>query len=266
MPNYLSFQLDGSGIELTTGISLLQKQSPDNLFLYDSAIDQLSRFLTTCCDKASHKVLPMLRPILEKWLSAPTKIDEKEGASNETMRLLVQGRAAISILSAFTWDDVLSYNSADYDFVPSTAMDDRLDQLSLNSILSLCEVSGNFWSKGNHFDDTESQQLYLAKLLGPVTILIRYRKGMLKQFLEAVSKRVADQSTSETVVEIYMKAILMILKSKDPVSMTSMIQRCEDLQNVLLSVAKNMETIVSGGPLAHLGGKLLHNVKTICST
>ena len=255
MPTYLSFLLDGSGIELTTGISLLQKQSPDNLFLYDSAIDQLSRFLTTCCDKASQKVLPMLRPILEKWLSSPTKIKEKEGASHDTMRLLVQGRAAISILSAFTWDDVLSYNSADND------LDDKLDQLLLNSILSLCEVSGNFWSRGTYFDDTESQQLYLTKLLGPVVVLLRYHKGMLKQFLDAVAKKVADQSISENVVEIYMKAILMILKSKDPLLISSMIQRSDSLQKVLLSVAKSIETV-----LPHLGGKLQHHVKTICSS
>ena len=266
MPTYLSFLLDGSGIDLTTGISLMQKQSPDNVFLYDSAIDQLSRFLTTSCDKASQKVLPMLRPIIEKWLFAPTKIKENEGASNETMRLLVQGRSAISILSAFTWDDVLSHNCADNDFVPSTILDDKLDQLLLNSILSLCEVSGSFWSKGSYFDDTEAQQLYLAKLMGPVAVLLRYRKGMLQQFLETVSKRVAAQGMSETVVEIYMKAILMILKSKDPVLMTSMIQRSDDLQKVLLSVAKSMETIVSGGPLAHLGGKLQHHVNTICSS
>ena len=277
MPTYLSFLLDGSGIEATTGISLLQKQSsPDNVFLYDSAIDQISRFLTTSCGKASQKVLPMLRPILEKWLSAPTKIKENEGAPNETMRLLVQGRAAISILSAFTWDDVLSYNSADNDFVPSNflVLDDKLDQLLLDSILSLCEVSGSLWSKGNYFDDVEAQQLYLARLLGPVAVLLRYRKGMLKQFLETVSKRVAARSresqqseapNKSAVVEIYTKAILMILKSKDPVLMTSMVQRSDDLQKVLLSVAQIIETSVSGGPLAHLGGKFLHHVNTICS-
>ncbi len=271
MPTYLSFLLDGSGIEQTTGISLLQKQSPDNVFLYDSAIDQLTRFLTTSCDKASQKVLPMLRPILEKWLLAPTKIKENEGASNETMRLLVQGRAAISILSAFTWDDVLSYNSADIDFVSS---DDKLDQMLLDSILTLCEASGSLWSKGSYFDDTEAQQLYLARLLGPVAVLLRYRKGMLKQFLETVSKRVAAQGSREqqseasnrsAVAEVYIKAILMILKSKDPVLMTSMIQRSDDLQKVMLSVAQTIETTVSGGPLAHLGGKLQHHVKTICS-
>lgn len=266
MPTYLSFLLDGSGIELATGISMLQKQSPNHLFLYDSAIDQLCRFLTTCCDKASQKVLPMLRPILESWLSAPMKIKENEGASNETMRLLVKGRAAISILSAFTWDDVLSHNSTDNEFVSTTASDDKLDQLLLNSILSLCEVSGSFWSKGSYFDDNESQQLYLAKLLGPVAVLLRYRKGMLKLFLETVSKRVGAKNTSETVVEIYIKAILMILKSKDPVPITSMIQHSEDLQKVLLSVAKSIETVVSGGPLAHLGGKLQHHVKSICNS
>ncbi len=266
MPTYLSFLLDGSGIELATGISMLQKQSPTNVFLYDSAIDQLSRFLTTCCDKASQKVLPMMRPILDSWLSAPMKIKENEGASNETMRLLVKGRAAISIFSAFTWDDVLSHNSADDELVLSTVLDDKLDQLLLNSILRLCEVSSNFWSKGSYFDDAESQQLYLAKLLGPVAVLLRHRKGMLKQFLETVSKRVGAQNTSETVVEIYMKAILMILKSKDPMPITSMIQQSDDLQKVLLSVAKSIETVVSGGPLAHLGGKLQHHVKTICNS
>lgn len=266
MSTYLSFLLDGSGIELGTGISMMQKQSPNHLFLYDSAIDQLCRFLTTCCDNASQKVLPMLRPIIDSWLSAPMKIKENEGASNDTMRLLVKGRAAISILSAFTWDNVLSHNSADNEFAPSTVLDKKLDQLWLNSVLSLCEVSGIFWSKGSYFDDAESQQLYLAKLLGPVVVLLRHSKGMLGQFLETVSKRVGAQNTSETVVEIYIKAILMILKSKDLVPIASMIQHGDDLQKVLLSVAKSIETVVSGGPLAHLGGKLQHHVKTICNS
>ena len=270
MPTYLSFLLDGSGIEQTTGISLLQNQSPDNVFLYDSAIDQLSRFLTTSCDKASQKVLPMLHPILEKWLLAPAKIKEN-GPSKDSMRLLVQGRAAISILSAFTWDDVLSYNAAHIDCVPS---DDNLDQMLIDSILSLCEVSGSLWLKGSYFDDVEAQQLYLARLLGPVAVLLRYRKGMLKQFLETVSKRVAAQGSREqqseasnksAVAEVYMKAIIMLLKSKDPVLMTSMIQRSDDLQKVMLSVAQTIETTVTGGPLALLGAKLHHLVNTICS-
>jgi len=270
MPTYLSFLLDGSGIEQTTGISLLQNQSPDNVFLYDNAIDQLSRFLTTSCDKASQKVLPMLHPILEKWLLAPAKIKDN-GPSKDSMRLLVQGRAAISILSAFTWDDVLSYNAAHIDCVPS---DDKLDQMLIDSILSLCEVSGSLWLKGSYFDDVEAQQLYLARLLGPVAVLLRYRKGMLKQFLETVSKRVTAQGSREqqseasnksAVAEVYMKAIIMLLKSKDPVLMTSMIQRSDDLQKVMLSVAQTIETTVTGGPLALLGAKLQHLVNTICN-
>ena len=273
MPYYLSFLLDGSGIEQTTYISLVQNRSPEDIFLYDSSVDQLCRFLTTCCDKASLKVLPMLRPIIEKWLLAPTKINESEVVSNETMRLLVQGRAAISILSAFTWDNMTSNLSDDVVIIPESVLDDKLVQLILNAIFSLFEASGIFWSRGSYFDDAESKQLYLAKLLGPVTVLLRYRKGMLQQFIETVSKRVVSEgsgeqndlstSNSSAVVEINMNALLMILKSKDPVLMTNMIQRNYALQKVLLAAAQTIETTVSGGSLAHLGSKLHHYAKHI---
>ncbi len=276
MPTYLSFLLDGSDIERSTGISLLQYQGPENVFLYDVAIEQLSRFLTSSTgDKSSQKVLPMVRPIIEKWLLAPTKIKDMESASNDTTRLLVQGRAAVSIVSAFALDEVLSYNSSD-DFVPPDflALDSKFDQLLLDCILRLIEASGNLWSKGNYFDDLEAHRLYLARLLGPTVVLLRYRSGMLQQFLDTVSKRIITQSSQQkrgessstsAVVEIYIKSILMILKSKEPVLMTSMVQRSDDIQRVLLSSAQIIETTVSTGPLAHLGGKLQHHVKTICN-
>lgn len=276
MPTYLSFLLDGSGIERATCIFLLQKPSPDKIFVYDVAIEQLSRFLVSSCDKASQKVLPVLRPMLENWLSAPTKIKDIEGDSNEAIRLLVHGRAAISIISAFTWDEVLSYNAVD-DFVPSDflALDDKFDQLLLDSILKLCEGTGYIWSNGSSFNDSEAHQLYLARLFGPVVVLLRYREGMLKQFLETILSRIVAQVSQDqqdkastnrsALTETYIKAILLILKSKDPVLMTSMIQRSDDIQKVLLSVAENIETTVSGGALAHLAGKLQHHVKMICS-
>ncbi|KAL7457146.1 hypothetical protein ACHAWC_008648 [Mediolabrus comicus] len=276
MPTYLSFLLDGSDIERAAGISLLQHQGPDNVFLYDAAIEQLSRFLTSSTrEKPSQKVLPMVRPIIEKWLLAPTKNKDMESASNDTIRLLVKGRAAVSIVSAFALDEVLSYNSSD-DFVPPDflALDSKFDQLLLDCILRLIEASGNLWSKGSYFDDLEAHQLYLARLLGPAAVLLRYRSGMLQQFLETVSKRIITQSSQQkrgessstsAVVEIYIKSILMVLKSKEPVLMTSMVQRIDDIQRVLLSSAQSIETAVSTGPLAHLGGKLQHHVKTMCN-
>ena len=277
MPTYLSFLLDGSDIERAAGISLLQHQGLDNVFLYDVAIEQLSRFLTSSTrETSSQKVLPMVRPIIEKWLLAPTKIKDMESVSNDTIRLLVQGRAAVSIVSAFALDEVLSYNSSD-DFVPPDflALDSKFDQLLLDCILRLIEVSGNnLWSKGSYFDDLEAHRLYLARLLGPAVVLLRYRSGMFQQFLETVSKRIITQSSQQkrgessstsAVVEIYIKSILMILKSKEPVLMTSMVQRSDDIQRVLLSSVHSIETAVSAGPLAHLGGKLKHHVKTICN-
>jgi hypothetical protein len=276
MPTYLSFLLDSSDIERAAGFSLLQHQGPDNVFLYDAAIEQLSRFLTSSTrEKSSQKVLPMVRPIIEKWLLAPTKIKDMESASNDTTRLLVQGRAAVSIVSAFALDEVLSYNSTD-DFVPPAflALDSKFDQLLLDCILRLIEVSGNLWSKGSYFDDLEAHRLYLARLLGPAVVLLRYRSGMMQQFLETVSKRIVTQSSQQkrgessstsAVVEIYIKSILMILKSKEPVLITSMVQRSDGIQKVLLSSAQSIEKAVSTGPLAHLGGKLQHHVKTLCN-
>ena len=127
-------------------------------------------------------------------------------------------------------------------------------------------------------DDLEIQQQYLAKLLGPITLLLRYRKGMFDQFIKAVTNRVTQQketlveetgkedvssSKQINVTEVLMKALLLVLKSKEPVSIVELVRDYEEIQTALLGAAEQMEKIVTGGHLSHLGSKIMHTVKLI---
>jgi len=283
MPTYITFLIDSCGIKRASNGQELggdTGSSPlfEAVFSYDSAIGQLCRFLTTSCDGASLKVLPMVRPVLQKWMENPAC-----STSNDIYKQLVQARAAISILAAFTWDEVLSQGHIESnDFVGPVflKLDDEFDSQLSECIIGQFELSARIWSMegGDYMDDLEIQQQYLAKLLGPITLLLRYRKGMFDQFIKAVTCRVTQQketlveetgkedvssSKQINVTEVLMKALLLVLKSKEPVSTVELVRDNKELQSTLLDAAEQMEKTVSGGHLSHLGNKIRHTVKLI---
>ena len=284
MPTYITFLIDSCGIKRASS-TLLQEFSRDTgssplfdaVFSYDSAIGQLCRFLTTSCDKASLKVLPMIRPILQKWMESSSC-----STPNDIFKQLIQARAAVSILAAFTWDEVLSQGHIESnEFVGPVflKLDDEFDSKLAECIVSQFELSARIWSmKGGDFmDDLEIQQQYLAKLLGPITLLLRYRKGMFDQFIKVIVRRVTQQretlveetekedvpSKQINVAEVLMKALLLVLKSKEPATIVELVRDNKELQSTLLDAAEQMEKAISGGHLSHLGNKIMHTVKLI---
>ena len=288
MPNYLSFLIESCGLKHA---SMLVRKSIDqdggaagtdplseSIFYYDKAIAQLSRHLTTSCTGASTKVLPMIRPILQKWISPSSTTDD--------VKQMVQARAAVSVLAAFTLDEVLSKNSAqsqtDYIAPEYLKLDDEFDKLTITCIMDQFELCAKLWSNNHYMDDQSSQQQFLARLLGPTTLILRYRRGMFEQFVQAISSRVvenrkagkhpdedvvmmegedSEQTTRINATEVHMNALLLILKSKDPISMTDLIRSSEKLQETLLIATEDMEKSVAGGHLAHLGSKVVHQAK-----
>jgi hypothetical protein len=289
MTTYLTFLIDSCGMRHVNNNSSTMKQTAELsecVFSYDNAVAQLSRFLISSCDLASTKVLPMISPILHTWLAAP------DSTSNDVLiKQIVQARAAISLIAAFTWDEVLSNNStqSDSDFIAPEflKLDEKFDGLLVDCIISQFELSARLWSVGGgHLDDSQQHQ-YLARLLGPITLILRYRHGIFGHF---VSRRVVqvnntkeeqeegkeshvrdefnvmEQQPGETVnvEEVHMKALLLVLKSKDPASMADLVRSSNELQSTLLSSTKDIEKSVSGGHLAHLGSKLLHQAELLC--
>ena len=274
MPVYLTFLIDSCGpnaLDTSTG------PFSECVFSLDGSIAQLARFLTTSCDQPSTKVLPMISPVLQKWMAASSASDDA------VLQRSVQSRAAVSILAAFTLDEVLSQNDmqGDADFVAPQflKLDEKFDQLLLSCSVDQMELSARLWAMaGGRMDDLVEQQQYLARLLGPVTLLLRYRKGMFRHFVEQISRRVllsqtqpqhensSDKSTKKMdVAEVHMKALLLVLKSKDPASIADLVRSSDELQTSLIAAAEGTEKSVSGGHLAHLGSKLLHQAKQICS-
>jgi len=281
MPIYITFLIDSCGIKRASngqelGGDIRSSPISETVFSYDSAFGQLCRFLITSCDKASLKVLPMIRPILQKWM-------ENSSTSNDIYKQLVQARAAISILAAFTWDEVLSQGHVEsHNFVGPVflKLDDEFDSQLIDCIIGQFELSARIWSMegGDYMDDLEVQQQYLARLLGPITLLLRYRKGVFDQFIKAITNRVTQQketlveetgkedvssSKQINVTEVLMKALLLVLKSKEPVSIVELVRDNKELQSTLLDAAEQIEKTVSGGHLSHLGNKIMHTVNLI---
>ncbi len=313
MPTYITFLLDSSGIQRAAGSQIYLKQLENMtrnddvgscIFCYDKAIEQLTRFLTGSCENATAKVLPMIRPVLENWLAAAS-FDAQESISisasdvkksfqiGAVIKQLIQTRASLSILAAFALDEITKrchiLNEYPKFFIPAEylELDENLEKVILDSILSTCEMSAVLWlAGGGQFDDSTEQHLFLAQILGPSTVLLRYCDGMLKKYLKAVCQRVSvlqkdknqhnnSSSTAESLesvsagngtnmTEVHMSALLLILKSKEPVSISNLIVKNEALQIALLEVSNEIERIVKGGHLANLGGKLQHQAKLIC--
>ncbi|KAL7541907.1 hypothetical protein ACHAXR_011355 [Thalassiosira sp. AJA248-18] len=296
MPTYVTFLIDSCGIKHASRTLMTRSQKSvtqegnaaadslsESIFLYDASIGQLSRFLTNLCDQASTKVLPMIRPILEKWLSssAPT---------NDVVKQVVQARAAISILAAFTWDEVLSSNSGSTSPI-FLKLDEKFDQLLVDSTLGQFELSARLWTSegGGHADDLAVHPHYLARLLGPITVLLRFRSEIFGKFVEGVAQRIVQHTQAQHqeedsassgkgsnvmeqectpsknihVAEVHMKALLLVLKSKDPISLADLVRSSNVLQDTLLSATESIEKSVSGRHLAHLGSKLLHQAKLL---
>jgi hypothetical protein len=70
-------------------------------------------------------------------------------------------------------------------------------------------------------------------------------------------------SNKVNVVGVLVKSLLLILKSKYPASIAELVRSDTNLSDNLLSAAVDIEKAVSKGHLAHLGSKLLHQVKTL---
>lgn len=282
MPTYLTFLLDSSGIERASSTSVLRQQAVGrdgdtvtDQFSYDRPVNYLCRFLTISCDQPSAKVLPMIFPVLRKWLSSTS------ASTNDTVKQLIQARAATSILSAFAWAEVFTNGSvgikSDFAAPNFLKLDVKFDSLLIDSIIDQFELSAKLWS-GSVVDDPEDQRHILARLLVPVTLLLRYRDGMFAKFLNVISSRVVQHTLAAVknsdgteregalsgkinAAEVNMNALLLVLKTKDPVSIVELVRSSDKMQITLLSAVVGIDQAVAGGHLAHLGSKLVHQAK-----
>ena len=225
----------------------------------------------------------MILPILQSWLLPPTSV------TDDIVKQLVQARAATSILAAFAWDDVLSYGVARVksDVIPPEflRLDDAFDQILVDSIINQLELSARLWSiSGDGFMDDPIEH-FLAHLLGPVTILLRYCRGMLEKFVVRTSCRIVQESKDNSAAErssnnevtamedvssnkvnvagVLVKSVLLVLKSKYPASIAKLVRSDAGLSDNLMSAAADIEKAVSKGHLAHVGSKLVHQLKTL---
>jgi hypothetical protein len=280
MQIYLTFLIDCSGVEHASSTFVLRRRTvgqggdtATDQFSYDESVERLCRFLVSSCELPSEKVLPMIRPILQKWLSSTSV------STDDTVKHLIQTRAASSILSAFVWNEVLTDRSVGIDtehaFPNFLKLDEKFDSLLVDSIIDQFELSAKLWP--NCLDDHEDQLHIVVRLVRPVIVMLRYRDGMFAKFLKVVSSRIVQQALAAEIgsnaekesapsgkvnmAEVNIKALLLILKSRDPVSIVDLVRSSDKLQLALLSGMEGIDQAVAGGHLAHLGRKLTHHAK-----
>lgn len=257
--DYLSFLINASGIE---------KASPSNddlanaSFGYDYSIQLLCRFLVNSRDQVSAEVLPMIRPTLDKWLTAST------GSNISAAKQILRSRAALSILAAFTYDEMNIYHSVSQSALLN--LDPNFDQNVIESVFCTIELlAAKDTTKQNHSE--QDPKTTTARLLGPVTLILCFREGMLKRYLHEYSKRISalvvdeqkGDASSRLIENGLMKALLLLLRSKEPASVSNLIRRQTDLPELLIPLAEAIEKVSAKSGLEHLSEQLTHEVNHI---
>lgn len=248
MPTYLSFLIDSSGVKTISAAALSSRHPGEYLTELDNSVAQLSRFLLSSCDNPTTKVLPMIRPIIHKWLAS---------SSSDDIKRLFQSRAAVSVLAAFALNDMQTSGGA-------FSLDDELRGLLVSSIIIDIESSRRLKLRE---DDIP---LFLAQLLGPAAVLFVCQQGLFLEFVEAVCKRINDgrcicrRSSDESKAldgdqSVHLRAVLLLLKSRDPISIAEVVRSDKDLQVRLLARLEEIDKS-EGGPFYE---KCLHQIKLI---
>lgn len=273
---YLSFLINASGIEKSSVPQIdhgnvakdAAKADHAPIFLYDNSTQILSRFLICLRTQEPAKILSMIRPTLEKWLLPPSS------SNSSSIKQIIHTRAAISIIATFTWDEVfphiiLRHGTTKFTQSKFLKLDESFDQLLLESTLNMFEslvVLGEANST-----DNEIQQQLIARLLGPVTLILCFRDGMLSNFLREISNRIlkltkterSSDSRSWRITEVHIKVLLLVLASKEPAAISNSIKCKASLQDLLLSVVEQIEKAVSQSHLMNIGEKLSHEANHI---
>ena len=258
---YLTFLINASGIEKA---SLPEKASTNDLFLHDSSIQLLCRFLICSRDEDPAKVLSMIQPTLKKWISQPT------GSSSNATKQMIRIRAALSVVAAFTWNEVYPQIGSHQQIVQSDSLklDQTFDQLLLDAMLGIFELYAVTLDATEAKQSEDHRRRIIAQFLGPITIILCYRDGMLMKYLQKHSEMIVNMTNDEQnrdsnslmTVEINIMTLLAILRSKEPATASSLIQRQSDLQALLVQLTKNIEKCVSKSHLKHLSETLSHEV------
>ena len=261
---YLAFLINASGIEKA---SLSDNAPTDGLFLRDNSIKILCRFLVCSRDTDPSKVLSMIHPTLNKWLSELTGI-------GNSAKQIIRARSAISIVAAFIWNEVYPQIGCHRQTVQSEVLklDETFDQFLLNAMLGVFELIAVAMDATKAKQSEEYQQRVVAHLLGPISIILCYRDGMLMKYLQMYSERIANLTNDEQnnkysnswiIVEIHIITLLALLRSKVPTAVASLIQHQSDLQDLLLYFTNDIEKFVSKSHLKHLSETLSHEVDHI---
>eukprot|EP00804_Cyclotella_cryptica_P001343 CCRYP_014109-RA/>CCRYP_014109-RA protein AED:0.27 eAED:0.27 QI:0/-1/0/1/-1/1/1/0/1182 len=278
MSAYLSFLINASGIEkacipqIDNGYVVKDATEGDRaaMFSYDISTQILSRFLIGSHNEAPSKILPMIRPTLEKWL-----LPQSSSNSNNTKQI-IQARAAMSIVATFTWEEVyphiiLRHGTTNFTQSEFLKLGESFDQLLLESMLNMFELLVGIGATSSVHSENEIQQQLVARLLGPVTLILCFRDEMLSHFLHELRTRILKLSRTErssdsrswTTIEIHMRTLLLLLTSKEPAAISTLIKQKATLQDLLLSVVEQIEKAVSTSHLMSLSEKLSHEAKHI---
>jgi hypothetical protein len=233
--------------------------------MYDKSIQIMSRFLICSRDKEPSKVLPMIRPTLEKWLSI--SINEVSGRAKQIIRT----RAAVSIVAAFAWNELYPHYKDGLANSEFLKLDDTFDDLLISAIWGTFQMLGSKNSTTKSHQSEEDFNKTITRLLGPVTLILCVRDGLMTKYLNEIQNKISllgnheenGKSSAWLDAETQLKVLLIILQSKEPASVSSLVKNQPGLQGLLKSLAESIENSVTDTHLVTLSEKLSYEVNHI---
>merc|ERR1712157_383006 len=153
----------------------------------------------------------MISPILQNWLSF--------SSNDDRLKKLIHSRAAVSILACFTLDDVKSRGSSHH-----ACLNDDMKRLLVSGMVFQFEESSVL--SADNICDTDA----LAQLLGPMSVLIRYQSELFELLVDTISQNIANLQNVTSFVSACTNALILLLKSKVPTSLTGMMKSSRELE------------------------------------
>lgn len=251
LKQYLTFVVNSSGLysiqfgEKTdnqgeANISSYSYDEYKNIFTYDSAIARMCRYLVKV---ESKQVMPMLKPILDSWLT----ITDDYCLLLQTLKT----RAAITLLCCHALSVGSSNIYADGNMIDDVDFKRRLIHAVMNFLRNL---------PSENTDDLNFAKIR-SKLISPFMVIFKCYPSLLLDTIENIDQFISSNDHSTEEKEKLLHTLIYLIKSK---SLATTFRDVDlNLSTKLQDMAFRVDKQSSGGALHSASGKLVMEVQTL---
>mmetsp|Transcript_12283 Transcript_12283/g.23009 ORF Transcript_12283/g.23009 Transcript_12283/m.23009 type:complete len:1020 (+) Transcript_12283:131-3190(+) len=251
LKQYLTFVVNSSGLHSIqfgaktdnqgeANVSSYSYDEYKNIFTYDSAIARTCRYLVKV---ESKQVMPMLKPILDSWLT----ITDDDCLLLQTLKT----RAAITLLSCHALSVRSSNIYADGKMIDDVDFRRRLIHAVMNFLRNL---------PSENTDDLNFAKIR-SKLISPFMVIFKCYPSLLLDTIENVDQFISSNDHSTELKEKMLHTLIYLIKSKSLA--TAFRDVDHNLSTKLLDMAFRLDKQSSGGTLHSASGKLVMEVQAL---